>query len=122
MTRVSVYDELMREITQLESGRAYDPEAARILSTFYEETTETLEEGERLTVSAYVGILFRIYERAYFSREYDIIGDDEWGRFEFLICENSRRARLMGLELTEAQYLTSAFKQYMTDSCAETGE
>jgi hypothetical protein len=88
VTRVSIYGDLVQEITQMESGRIYDPEAARVLSTFYEETTSTLDASERRTLDAYVGVLFRIYERAYFSREYDIIGDEEWSRLEFIICAN----------------------------------
>ena len=122
ITRVSVYGDLMQEINQLNSRRIDDPEVARALDSFYLETTETLEYSERRTVAAYVQVMFRTYERAYFSRRYDIIGDEEWSRFEFLICANSRRARLMGEELTEVEYLTNSFREYMKASCTGTSK
>ena len=123
MTRVSVYSDLMDSVVRLESLRVEDENLERVLGTFYNETTDTLNDSERGTVTAYVATLFRNYERAYFSREYDVIGDVEWGRFERLICANSRRAKLIGLDLSQqGEFLTSAFREYIGASCGEARE
>lgn len=122
VTRVSVYSDLTQEFSQTDMLRIQDAGFARVVEAFFEETTEALDESDRRTAVAYVNVIFRNYEKAYFSREYDIIGDEEWSRFEALICSNSRRARLMGVELTEAEILTNSFREYMKASCIETRE
>lgn len=122
ITRVSVYGDLTQEFIQLDVLRMQDAGLARVVEAFFEETTEALDESERLTLDMYVQVIFRNYERAYFSQEYDIIGDEEWSRFEFVICANSRRARLMGYEPTEAEILTNSFREYIKASCTGTSE
>lgn len=122
ITRVSVYGDLLQELSQTDILSMQDVGFARVVETFFEGTTDTLDESERRSAIAYVLFIFRNYERAYFSQEYDIIGDEEWSRFERLICANSRRALVMGMELTEAEFLTDSFKEYIQAKCAGTSE
>ena len=123
ITRVSVYGDLMETISQIENLSIADPELNRVISTLYDGTTESLTDSERMTVRQYLTVIFRNYERAYFSREYDVIGDEEWERFERLICANSRRAKLVGLDLVEqGEFLTGSFRKYIESSCGNARE
>jgi len=122
ITRVAVYGDLTQEFSQLDVLRMQDAGLARVVEAFFEETTEALDESERLTLDMYVQVVYRNYERAFYAQEYDVIGDEEWSRFEFLICDNLRRARLIGYEPTEAEILTNSFREYMKASCTGTSE
>ena len=120
ITRVSVYGDLMEAINEIDRLAIADPELDRVISTFFEGSTETLTESERRTVQTYLGTVFKNYERAYFSREYDVIGDAEWERFERLICANSRRGKQIGADFVrDGEFLTAAFREYVAASCAD---
>jgi len=117
MTRVSVYGDLMQSVVELESLAVQDPNLDRVISAFYDESTAGLPDDERRTVNSYASVLFRNYERAYFSREYSVIGEAEWDRFERLICSNARRAQRAGLDVVNAEFLTESFRVYIKTSC-----
>jgi hypothetical protein len=120
ITRVSVYGDILDAIGEIDRLTIADPELDRLISTLFEGSTETLTESQRRTVRTYLNALFKSYERAYFSREYDVIGDAEWERFERVICSNSRRAKQVGLEFVrDGGSLTSAFREYIATSCVD---
>ena len=121
LTRVSVYGDLLDAIGELDRLAIADPELDRSISAVIEGSAETLTEAQRRTVGTYLSALFKNYERAYFSREYDVIGDAEWERFERVICSNLRRAKQVGLDLLGGGggFLTSPFREYMETSCAD---
>ncbi|MGD8340950.1 MAG: hypothetical protein PVH89_09215 [Gammaproteobacteria bacterium] len=119
VTRVSAYGDLMQSVVDIESLVIQDPNLDRILTTFYEETTGGLSEDERRTVTTYAGVLLRNYERAYFSQEYGVISDEQWDRFERLICANGRRAQLAGLDVENLEFLTESFRDHIKTSCGE---
>ena len=70
--------------------------------------------------------LWNLYEKAYYAHEYELIGDAEWERFDYNICENYRvevrdlnwNVGIIGTEETGlAQRLTSEFVQYVESMC-----
>ena len=123
ITRVSVYGDLMDAIGEIDRLTIADPELDRMISTLFDGSAETLTESQRRTVRSYLSALFKNYERAYFSREYDVIGDAEWERFERVICGNYRRGKQVGADFVrDGGFLTSAFREYIATSCADRNE
>ena len=123
ITRVSVYGDLMDAIGEIDRLTIADRELDRLIATLFEGSTETLTDSERRTIRSYLNALFKTYERAYFSREYDVIGNAEWERFDRVICANSRRGRQVGADFVrEGGFLTSAFREYIASSCADGNE
>jgi hypothetical protein len=120
ITRVSVYGDLLDAIGEIDRLTIADPELDRLISTLFEGSTETLTESQRRRVRTYLNALFKNYERAYFSREYGVIGDAEWERFERVICGNFRRGKQVGADFArDGGFLTSPFREYIATSCAD---
>ena len=117
IVRVSVYEGLIQEINAWNHDRVRDPEVERIVSVLFSGDIEALDERDRSRLITFIQALFRTYERAYFSRQYGVIGEAEWGRFERNICSNLRNARVIGHEMVGHVVLTDEFSAYMADTC-----
>ncbi len=67
--------------------------------------------------------MWRNYEKAYFSREYDVLGEAEWNRFIQAMCINYERVRAFNLatgqDVIEGRTgsLTAEFRDYFFDAC-----
>jgi hypothetical protein len=78
IVRVSVYEGLIQEINAWNHDRVRDPEVERIVSVLFSGDIEALDERDRSRLITFIQALFRTYERAYFSRQYGVIGEAEW--------------------------------------------
>ena len=76
-----------------------------------------LDEREMGRLVLYHQNLFQIYEKAYFTREYDLLGDAEWSRFERVICGGSSVLSDAGLADAAFNTLTAEFREYISDTC-----
>ena len=117
VTRASVYASSIDSLNDFESTILADPELSRIHLAYLRSDTVGLspEETDRLTFI--MAILFRIYEKAYYSERYDLIGEEEWGRFERMICINYARAETAGTAQTIRNLMTEEFMRYIL-TCA----
>jgi hypothetical protein len=73
-------------------------------------------EIDRLRLQFLVNSLWGIYEKAFYSREYGVIGDDEWARFETQICVQYE-SEVPALRDAFALFLTPRFIEYMKVRC-----
>ena len=95
VTRASVYASSLDSLNEFESTILTDPELSRIYVAYLNNTGD-LDSGDADRLNLIVAILFRIYEKAYYSEQYELMGEEEWGRFERLICVNYARAEAAG--------------------------
>jgi len=116
VTRVSVYSDLMKSLNDLEANALGDPELSRILGAYFANDFQELNESDKLMLTRYLHILFRGYEVAFFSQEFDVIGEPEWSRFERLICINWGRVETSGVSGLDV-VLTESFLSYISESC-----
>ncbi len=120
--QAQTYQELMRDIN---SWRSSIRDSASVLSVA--ELEEILAEGSSDDISV-IRITFLelwgIYEAAFFARERGVLGDNEWSRFEAMIC--FERNGPIAQALWEAEHkglpplsrsLTPVFIEYVDKQC-----
>jgi hypothetical protein len=124
----AIQDQTYQELTQqLNNYRTnvMESDYPHILDKLLTEGWENLDRVERLKIMMLRHNLYAIYEMAFYSRKRDVIGADEWTRFEKSVCNayqsdvdrgvwgNSFESG--GIELLEN--LTPEFGQYILDTC-----
>ena len=65
--------------------------------------------------------LFQIYERAYFARKYETLGDSEWARYEKAICRIASFVDEDDFDARYGRYLTTDFIGFMK-SCSQSDD
>jgi hypothetical protein len=116
ITRASAYD---RGIDRLNAWRANvvrDPEISRLYLAYSDATTEELTPEDQFRLQVLLTSLWGVYETAFYSHDYGLLGRSEWSRFRVQICNHR------GLNLTEwnhivAPRISSRFLTYIEDSC-----
>ena len=117
VTRAAVYASSIDSLNEFESTILTDPELSRIYLAYLGSETAGLDPVDANRLTLIVAILFRTYEKAYYSERYDLIGEEEWGRFERMICINYARAETAGQEETIRNLMTEEFMRYIL-TCA----
>jgi hypothetical protein len=115
VTRFSVYANLIDEINENERVRLANPELGALWDAYVNETTRELSAEDLSRIRWQAALVLRSYEKAFFARKYDVIGDSEWGRFERLICVHDARLRSAAIELEPI--LASEFMDYIKTEC-----
>ena len=87
ITRASMYDRTLDSVNQWRMIVVNNDE----LLDAWSDRAPDLDMGqwsapERLRLLFLANSLWGTYEKAFYAREYSIIGDDEWVRFEIQIC------------------------------------
>jgi len=84
ITRVTAFDRNMESVNQWRLELAKDPELARIWRS--RRDLAGLSEDDQLRLVMLHGSLWGIYEKSYYAREYGLLGQAEWSRFETTMC------------------------------------
>ena len=129
VTRASVYANTIDTLNQFEVAMLADPELSRIYRQFSrllqldddDVGRITREDAERMV--SMIHILFRNYEKAYYTRQYGLLGEEEWSRFQRAICLNLERMRTLdrGMAGFLNIVVTREFSSYVLATCAEEG-
>ncbi len=103
--RSSTYDDILSDHIEWRMTVASNPE---LLTTMFKtnNSDSSLSDEERAGSQLAYQALWQIYERAYFARKYETLGDSEWARYEKAIC---RHASLTDVEAELERYLTTDF-------------
>jgi hypothetical protein len=107
ITRAAAYDRNIDSLNTWRLSMASDPELARIWSdiTHSDATAQELQGG--FVPSA----LWGIYENAYHSKQYGILGPSEWGRFEVQICRLFEQTANQWAEAQASAFESRQFKR-----------
>jgi len=123
VTRASVYVALTDDVNALVADMYRDPELSRVWTAFLNGTTGNLDTHDADRLRLVINTMWRNYEKAYFSREYDVLGEVEWNRFIQAMCINYERVkafnRATGQDVIEGRTgsLTAEFRSYFLEAC-----
>ena len=119
-TRAAVYGDVIDGLNDLETMRLANPALGHAWRLFIRDSDVTsLEETERLDLFAYLQILIRNYEKAYYNSRYGVIGASEWNHFQTGICQIYSAAQRTELGLVfEIGGTNADFQAYVHDACA----
>lgn len=113
--RVSAYNDNLDSLNEFGAMVSRDADSARIWRALISEETVDLDEIDRRRLTDWLFILFRNYEKAYFSEQSGLIGREEWSRFNTNICNFFELSQSAGIDFTIP--LTQEFSGYVADSC-----
>ena len=117
ITRADAFDRNIESLNQFRLDLAKDPELARIWQEQSE--SQSMEENDQYRLFLLQLALWGIYEKAYYANQYDLIGLDEWSRFEHQICQRMDDMRSERWERLAASSLTEQFSDYARTLCAD---
>ena len=117
VTRVAAYDSLMNSLNDIDANLLRDAGLNQNVLSYYRNDGREFTDMERGQVRRYLIMLFRTYERAFYGRQYDVVGESEWQRFEVTICRNWNQAQSSGMLPPESYGLTVDFADYLTETC-----
>ena len=115
VTRFSVYANLLDEINENDRIKLANPEVGAAWEAYANETTNELSAEDLSRVRLQAVLVFRSYEKAFFARKYEVIGEAEWSRFQRLACFHDARVRSAGISVEPI--LTSEFMDYIRSEC-----
>lgn len=116
ITRAATYDRSIDRLNDWRANVIRDPEISRLYLTYSEATTDELSPEDRFRLQVLLTSLWGVYETAFYSRDYGVLGPSEWSRFEVQICGHR------GLNLAEwnrivAPRISRQFRTFIEDSC-----
>lgn len=114
ITRADAFDRNMESINQWRVELAKDAELTRIWRS--RENPAILTEDDQFRLIMLQGSLWGIYEKSYFAREYGVLGESEWSRFETQMCfqmDSMSPQSWTGMVVS----LTSQFMRYAESVC-----
>ncbi len=76
-----------------------------------------IDDKEVLREQLLVVNLWSIYEKTFYSYQYDLVGEAEWERFQTRIC-GYRESRGEYWETNVSQFLSDEFRDFVVETCA----
>lgn len=119
MTRASVYERTLGRLNEIESRIVTDPEINRLYDNYMGSASNpgSLEGADMSLIDSFLVMHFRVYDTAFFSQQYGLMGDSEWSRFERAICQGHARAKLLERLDLLRNLVSDKFWNYMTRAC-----
>ena len=118
--RASFYKGYIDSLNEFQASVLVDPEALRVWDAYMSGSGDAAElhglDSQRL--GTVILAVMRIYEAAYFSNSYGVIGGQEWSRFETMLCVHHRNILIAGRRDLLTGPLTQEFSQYMQTTCS----
>lgn len=115
--RASTYDNILSDHIEWRMTVASSPELlAAMVKDFNSDTnvSDSERQGQKFALQA----VWQIFERAYFARKYETLGDSEWERYERSICDYSSST---DVEAELGRYLTIEFVDF-AKSCRKSND
>ena len=117
ITQVSVYSNIIDSVNEIQQSLYEDPELSRLYDAYVDQKTSSLAEVDQRRVARIAQSILRVYEKAYFGREYGVVGDAEWRRTQGAICLHNEWGESAGVIATQTRVLTEEFRQFVADHC-----
>ena len=118
--RASFYKDYLDSLNDFQASVMVDPDALRVWDAYMNGNgaAADLEGLDQVRLASQILTVFRIYEAAYFSNRYGMLGAEEWARFETMLCRhrsNVLAARQTGLF---SGTLTDEFGRHISSTCS----
>ena len=118
VARAAAYGGLVTALNYVGTAIAQDEALAGIWQSYREGDSEELSDDEEFRLRTLLRNMWRIYEWAYYSNQYDTLGSAEWDRFERAMCASrgdSEQAQWNYIEIV----LTEEFSGYIASNCRD---
>ena len=106
--RAATYDDILSDHIQWRMTIASSPELNEAMVKDFNGAAP-LTPTEEQAINWVAQAAWQIFERAYFARKYQTLGDSEWERYEAAIC---RLFTIRDFESELAPYLTAEFAEF----------
>ena len=118
--RASEYSALIRDLNNFQTAQMTDAQSIRLWRDYLDgeafSSDMSAEDNDRLILA--VLIYSRIYETAYYSNKYGLLGESEWARFARVSCQNDDRVQDYGeFDLLE-ETMTAEYVGYLAETCS----
>lgn len=113
LIRANTFNRSIESLIDYRMQIASNEDSLRIMTDHWGVDNAELLRRQLLVVN-----LWSIYEKTYFSRQYGLVGEAEWERFESRICGYVKSED--GLEFWRenvANFMTAEFRNYVTARC-----
>jgi hypothetical protein len=117
-TRAASYSNSVQRLNEWRYEMAREPE---LLGVFTSEERAELTDKQRRRLELLRSAPWAIYEDAFFSHGYDILGAEEFERYKVQICLLFERGRSSGTWDSSVSRMTDGFKAYIAKTCNGTG-
>jgi len=117
IARAVAYESQITSLNDIRKTLVQDRELMLAWQAYQRGEIESLSEIDRIRVEYQVNILWAVYEKAWVSFTYGIIGAAEWARFERLICLNSDLLQANAMEDIVTPQLTEKFVEFIDETC-----
>jgi hypothetical protein len=118
IAKASAYRENVQDIAAWRELTITDPELSKLYGTYLNQGRDALADGEAARISGLINNIMGSYENAFFARQYGIIGDEEWLRFQSGACMHFSVGRK---NRSKFSFITPRFRQHLEDTCEEAG-
>ena len=113
IARANAYQENVRSLVAWRQGIAESEDLARSLDYYSDGRLDDLEDPmDRLRMGLLINNVFDIYQNAFYSRRYGIIGDAEWARFRDGACQHFDLTRRR-----QNRFMTDEFRSFLEQDC-----
>jgi hypothetical protein len=125
VTRASMYSSFVDGLIENRAQRIQDPEFNEAYVAFVTGEVGDLSVTELRQMVVYMQNVFQIYEKAYYTRQYDLLGDAEWSRFERQICVADDSIQVvddstdLDIVAVVQAVLTEQFLEYVAEICRD---
>jgi hypothetical protein len=116
--RSSTYDGILSDHIEWRLTIATHPELGAAMLKL-ENPDTGMNDLDRKNAERAMEALWQIYERAYFARKYETLGDSEWARYEEPICRFA--SYIDDVEALLGRYLTTEFVGFVK-SCNQSDD
>jgi hypothetical protein len=116
--QASMFDRNIDSLNEIRKTVYSDSEVARLWQAYRNGDIDSLDEINQIQAVHLASAVLTIYEKAYYANENNLIGPDEWERFEFQICNQLGRIESSASlkEMMEGA-LTPKFRSYVQGLC-----
>lgn len=112
------YREIVQDIAQWRSELNADPVLFELFRSYANGDFDDMDDKDQLRVVFVENNILGSYESAFYSREYGIISEREWSRFQVGACNHygyaARNARTLTL-------ITQDFNDFLKNTCMRSG-
>ena len=117
--RASAYGQTTDMLNDWRLLGASDPELTALFREYFNGRMSTLNEVEVQQMYFFLATLWGTYENAYFARQYDILGSEEWSRILVQACEQYRVAEPQNIWNGLSNLLSTEFHRYIPTECGD---
>lgn len=116
ITRASTYDRSIDRLNDWRANVLRDPQVSRLYLAYSDSTTDQLSPEDQFRLQVLLTSLWGVYETAFYSHRYGVLGRSEWSRFQRQLCDH-RALNIPEWNRIVALRISGQFLTFIEHSC-----